>query len=49
MHACTRLAALRPEVASEFKRVLNLFGIERFDAAIAEESIVQRAFGAGGA
>ena len=43
--ACRRLAALRPEVASQFKRVLNLFGLERFEAAVQEESAVQRMFG----
>ncbi|MEP6875721.1 MAG: enoyl-CoA hydratase/isomerase family protein [Burkholderiales bacterium] len=40
--ACERLAALRPEVAAHFKRVLNLFGRQDFEGALAEESSVQR-------
>lgn len=42
LSACRRLAALRPSVAAQFKRVLNLFGLERFEAAVQEESDVQR-------
>lgn len=37
-----RLANLRPEVATEFKRVLNQIGLTAFDNAVAEESKVQR-------
>lgn len=47
LSACRRLAALRPEVAAQFKRVLNLFGLERFEAAVQEESDVQRMLGQG--
>ena len=43
--ACRRLAALQPEVVAQFKRVLNLFGLDRFDAAVQEESDVQRLLG----
>lgn len=46
MAACQRLAGLEPEVARQFKRVLNLFGLERFDAAVEEECRVQREMGA---
>lgn len=45
LNACHRLASLRPQVAAEFKRVLNMFSLERFDQAIDEESAVQRALG----
>lgn len=45
MNACRRLAALQPEVAAAFKRVLNRFGLERFEHALQEESRVQRALG----
>lgn len=45
LSACRRLAALRPRVATQFKRVLNLFGLERFEAAVQEESDVQRLLG----
>ena len=40
--AAVALAALAPEVASQFKRVLNLFGLRAFDEAIKEEAHVQR-------
>ena len=42
--AC-RLAALRPEVASQFKRVLNQVGLAHFDAAIRLENQAHRALG----
>ena len=45
LNACVRLAALKPQVAGQFKRVLNMFGLERFHEAIEEESSVQRALG----
>lgn len=45
MDACARLAALSPTVAAEFKRVLNLFGLPGYEAAVAEESSVQRRLG----
>lgn len=45
LEACHRLAVLEPEVASQFKRVLNLFGLEGFSRAVDEESKVQRALG----
>jgi enoyl-CoA hydratase/carnithine racemase len=45
LDACHRLAALKPEVACEFKRVLNLFGLEGFARAVDEESRVQRMLG----
>lgn len=47
MAACKRLAALQPEVATEFKRVLNQVGLEKFDRAVEEESRVQRLLGQG--
>ena len=40
--ACNRLAALEPQVAMQFKRVLNLFGLAQFDRAVDEEMRVQR-------
>lgn len=43
--ACHRLADLKPMVAMQFKRVLNMFGLERFGEAIDEESNVQRILG----
>jgi enoyl-CoA hydratase/carnithine racemase len=49
LSACRRLAALRPDVAAQFKRVLNLFGLGRFEAAVQEESDVQRMLGQGDA
>lgn len=39
---CARLARLEPEVAAQFKRVLNRFGRHDFGSAIAEETRVQR-------
>ena len=44
MAACVRLAGLQPDVIAQFKRVLNLFGLEHFEAAMQEESRVQRSF-----
>lgn len=41
-----RLAALSPEVAASFKRVLNKIGLRQFDDAIALENDAQRALGA---
>jgi enoyl-CoA hydratase/carnithine racemase len=49
LSACRRLAALSPRVAAQFKRVLNLFGLEHFEAAVQEESAVQRVLGQGDA
>lgn len=40
-----RLAALSPEVAASFKRVLNETGLGRFEGAIALENEAQRALG----
>lgn len=45
--ACHRLADLKPLVAMQFKRVLNMFSLERFDEAVDEESRVQRMLGRG--
>ncbi len=45
--AARRVAELKPEVASTFKRVLNQIGLERFERAVEEESAVQRRWGAG--
>jgi len=45
--ACHRLADLKPVVAMQFKRVLNRFGLGRFDEAVDEESQVQRMLGRG--
>lgn len=45
--AARRVADLKPEVASTFKRVLNQIGLERFERAVEEESAVQRRWGAG--
>ena len=47
--AARRIAELKPEVAREFKRVLNQIGLERFERAVEEESAVQRRLGQGGA
>ncbi|WP_374410407.1 enoyl-CoA hydratase/isomerase family protein [Hydrogenophaga sp.] len=47
--AARRVADLKPEVASTFKRVLNQIGLERFERAVEEESAVQRRWGAGDA
>lgn len=43
--ACQRLAELKPSVAAQFKRVLNLFGLENFARAIEEESNVHHTLG----
>ncbi|MEI8156722.1 MAG: hypothetical protein WCH60_07635 [Burkholderiales bacterium] len=45
LDACHKLADLKPMVAMQFKRVLNMFGLERFGEAIDEESNVQRILG----
>ncbi len=47
--AARRVAELKPEVAREFKRVLNQIGLERFERAVEEESAVQRRLGQGDA
>ena len=39
------VAALEPRVASQFKRVFNLLGLDAFDRAIEEENRVQRVLG----
>lgn len=43
--AARRIADLKPEVATQFKRVLNQIGLDQFDRAIEEESRVQRMLG----
>lgn len=43
--ASARLAALRPEVAAQFKRVLNQVGLAGFERAIALENEAQRVCG----
>jgi 2-(1,2-epoxy-1,2-dihydrophenyl)acetyl-CoA isomerase len=43
--AARRIADLKPEVATAFKRVLNQIGLDQFDRAIEEESRVQRMLG----
>lgn len=43
--AARQIAALAPEVASAFKRVLNQIGLEGFDRAIEAENNVQRSLG----
>lgn len=45
--AARQIAALAPEVASAFKRVLNQIGLAGFDRAIEAENDVQRSFGRG--
>lgn len=45
--AARQIAALAPEVASAFKRVLNQIGLEGFDRAIEAENNVQRSLGRG--
>ncbi|MGM9424676.1 enoyl-CoA hydratase/isomerase family protein [Hydrogenophaga sp. MI9] len=47
--AARRVADLNPEVAAQFKRVLNLIGLDQFDRAVDEESKVQRLLGRDGA
>lgn len=46
LQACRQLAALQPGLVTQFKRVLNEIGLERFDRAVDEESRVLRALGA---
>jgi len=43
--AARRIADLKPEVATAFKRVLNQIGLDQFDRSIEEESRVQRMLG----
>lgn len=43
--AARQIAALAPEVASAFKRVLNQIGLDGFDRAIEAENNVQRSLG----
>lgn len=43
--AARRIADLKPEVATQFKRVLNQIGLDQFDRAIEEETRVQRLLG----
>lgn len=47
MQTAQRLAALRPDVATQFKRVLNQIGLAGFDQAVAEENRAQRRLQAG--
>jgi len=47
LQTAQRLAALRPEVATQFKRVLNQIGLAGFDQAVAEENRAQRLLQAG--
>lgn len=47
MAAARQIAALAPEVASAFKRVLNQIGLDGFDRAIEAENNVQRSLGRG--
>lgn len=47
LQAAQRLAALKPEVATQFKRVLNQIGLAGFDQAVAEENRTQRLLQAG--
>jgi len=47
LQTAQRLAALRPEVATQFKRVLNQIGLAGFDQAVAEENLAQRRLQAG--
>ena len=42
-----RLAALQPQVATQFKRVFNQIGLAGFDQAVAEETRTQRLLQAG--
>ena len=44
-NTATTVAALEPRVASQFKRVFNLLGLDAFDRAIEEENRVQRVLG----
>ena len=43
--AARQIADLKPEVAAQFKRVLNQIGLDQFDRAVEEESKVQRLLG----
>lgn len=45
--AARQIAALAPEVASAFKRVLNQIGLDGFDRAIEAENNIQRSLGRG--
>lgn len=45
--AARQIAALAPDVASAFKRVLNQIGLDGFDRAIEAENNVQRSLGRG--
>lgn len=47
LRTAQRLAALQPEVATQFKRVLNQTGMAGFDQAVAEENRAQRLLQAG--
>ncbi|MBV5291656.1 MAG: enoyl-CoA hydratase/isomerase family protein [Curvibacter lanceolatus] len=47
LQTAQRLAALRPDVATQFKRVLNQIGLAGFDQAVAEENLAQRRLQAG--
>jgi len=47
LQTAQRLAALRPEVATQFKRVLNQIGLAGFEQAVAEENRAQRLLQAG--
>jgi 2-(1,2-epoxy-1,2-dihydrophenyl)acetyl-CoA isomerase len=42
LQTAQRLAALKPDVAAQFKRVLNQIGLAGFDQAVAEECRTQR-------
>ena len=44
-HVATALAALKPEVAQAFKRVMNQIGLPAFDRAIEAENEAQRLLG----
>ena len=43
--AARQIADLKPEVAAQFKRVLNQIGLAQFERAVEEESKVQRLLG----
>jgi len=45
LQAAAKLAALKPEVAAGFKRVLNDIGLRHFDEAVALENDAQRVLG----
>ncbi len=49
LDACIRLAALKPADPSQFKRVVNLFGLQEFNEAVAEEENVHRILARGDA